>query len=267
MNTEAPGRTTPRPRPDRARGPRPHKAVTGLSQYTPKCPAPDTEGYQRTSGQRHSPPEGRVAGGQSPPPEVGPQVNQRRGQPKTQPDTYPIKHRHNLTLIFIPTHSKTHKMDAILQSCSPYIPHTPLVQDIHPPPTEGSPHPEQGGRHIHSGVERSRQPRSGPDRTRPTGQSPPPQRIHTPTTPTHCERPSAYPQPTTQWTLPPGQRANHSNQEPYLGSPNGPREAGAPALSPAHPPRPRAHPQPRLPPDGLPLLWTPSVNGYRGTWE
>ncbi|MED6241675.1 hypothetical protein ATANTOWER_023645, partial [Ataeniobius toweri] len=43
-------------------GPGPGKQTPGVSRHTPKHPAPETENQQYTSGQRHQPPAGSVAG-------------------------------------------------------------------------------------------------------------------------------------------------------------------------------------------------------------
>ncbi|MEQ2253524.1 hypothetical protein ILYODFUR_033049, partial [Ilyodon furcidens] len=52
----------PKQRPDRAHGSRPGKQPPGVSQHTPKHPAPDTENHKYTSGQRCQPLAGTVAG-------------------------------------------------------------------------------------------------------------------------------------------------------------------------------------------------------------
>ncbi|MEQ2311118.1 hypothetical protein AMECASPLE_016372 [Ameca splendens] len=43
-------------------GPGPGKQPPGVSWHAPKHPAPDTKNHQYTSGQRHQPPAGSVAG-------------------------------------------------------------------------------------------------------------------------------------------------------------------------------------------------------------
>ncbi|MEQ2241796.1 hypothetical protein ILYODFUR_029015 [Ilyodon furcidens] len=64
------GPRDPRPRnislpsrgPTEPRGPGPSKQPPGVSQRTPKHPAPDTENHKYNSGQRHQPPVGSVPG-------------------------------------------------------------------------------------------------------------------------------------------------------------------------------------------------------------
>ncbi|MED6258112.1 hypothetical protein ATANTOWER_003106 [Ataeniobius toweri] len=53
---------SPRRGPKRPRGLGPSKQPSGVSQHTPKHPALDTESHKYTSGQRHKPPAGSVAG-------------------------------------------------------------------------------------------------------------------------------------------------------------------------------------------------------------
>ncbi|MEQ2261496.1 hypothetical protein XENORESO_011170 [Xenotaenia resolanae] len=48
--------------PTEPNGPGPGKQPPGVSQHTPKLPAPDTENHKYPSGQRHQPPAGSVAG-------------------------------------------------------------------------------------------------------------------------------------------------------------------------------------------------------------
>lgn len=152
-------------------------------------------------------------------------MDQKRGQPKSQPDKYPIIHKHNHS---IPPHLKTHEMDTILHSHSPYTLYAPQGQDMHPSPTGGGPHSNLGGRPIHSGAERGRQHRA--DRPAPQLQR---------TTPTHLQRSSAHPQPTTRQTLP-ATPANGPTTVTRSHSPG----IMAPGKSerqpcPRHPPRPK----------------------------
>ncbi|MEQ2267348.1 hypothetical protein XENORESO_004754, partial [Xenotaenia resolanae] len=48
----------PRRGPTEPRGPGPGKQPPGVSQHTPKHPAPDTENHKYTGRQRHQPPAG-----------------------------------------------------------------------------------------------------------------------------------------------------------------------------------------------------------------
>ncbi|MED6256169.1 hypothetical protein ATANTOWER_021215 [Ataeniobius toweri] len=64
------------------RGQGPGKQPPGVSQHTPKHPAPDTENHKYTSGQRLQPPAGGVAGRK---------LIQEREQSKTQPVAKKIK--------------------------------------------------------------------------------------------------------------------------------------------------------------------------------
>ncbi|KAK5615162.1 hypothetical protein CRENBAI_004960, partial [Crenichthys baileyi] len=60
---KTPGHTTPKAEaPTEPRGPGPGRQPPGVSQHTPKHPAPDTENHKYTSGQRLQQPAGRVAG-------------------------------------------------------------------------------------------------------------------------------------------------------------------------------------------------------------
>ncbi|MEQ2287900.1 hypothetical protein AMECASPLE_017489 [Ameca splendens] len=86
--------------PNRAQGTRPQQAATGSELAHIKHPAPDTENHKYTSGQRHQPPAGSVAGRKSP------ELILEREQSKTHPDT---KNRHIQSQSHIPTHMHTHK--------------------------------------------------------------------------------------------------------------------------------------------------------------
>ncbi|KAK5609581.1 hypothetical protein CRENBAI_004454 [Crenichthys baileyi] len=61
--TQDPGTHHPQGRgPTEPKGPGPGRQPPGVSQHTPKHPAPDTENHKYTSGQRLQPPAGRVVG-------------------------------------------------------------------------------------------------------------------------------------------------------------------------------------------------------------
>ncbi|MEQ2279533.1 hypothetical protein AMECASPLE_010533 [Ameca splendens] len=116
------------------RGPGPSELPPGVSQQTPKHPAPDTENCKYTSWQRHQPPAASVAGRK---------LIQERKQPKTQPDT---KNRHTQSQSHIPTIVHTHKNTHTLapnvktnNNGRHTLTHTPYTWSILPGPDADTP--------------------------------------------------------------------------------------------------------------------------------
>ncbi|MEQ2256674.1 hypothetical protein ILYODFUR_026456 [Ilyodon furcidens] len=114
------------------------KQPPGVSQHTPKHPAPDTKNHKYTGGQRYQP---LWRGGNRPHIRWGPKLIQEREQPKTQPDT---NNRHTQSHIptLMHTHKNTHTHTADVKTNNNgrrTLTHTPHTYSILPGPDADTP--------------------------------------------------------------------------------------------------------------------------------
>ncbi|XP_013887711.1 basic salivary proline-rich protein 2-like [Austrofundulus limnaeus] len=201
----------------------------------PKHPAPDIESHQRTSRQRYTPTEGSATGEVKPTTSSGP----------------------------------SDKTDATLHSPSQYTHYTPQVQDTYPPPTEGRSYLNPGGKPIHTGMEKSRQPRPGLGCTRQTARPGEPQTMDKNkaqgNTREGCKQ-SIHPRAIqTPKTRPPATQSALNQKRPPNPSKEGSAVSAHPAASRARRHRERAPPQRRDQPAAPHTEGSQSRAGHQGT--
>ncbi|MED6282538.1 hypothetical protein CHARACLAT_033124, partial [Characodon lateralis] len=148
--------------PTEPRGPGPGKQPKGVSQHTPKHPAPDTENHKYTSEQRLQPPAGGVAGRK---------LIQEREQSKTQPVANKQKkkkkkkqaHSHNHPLPPSCIHIKSLTPNVRMNNNGRHtLTHTPHAYSILPGPGATSPRTQEVVP-FPPGAEAGRQRRYCPD--------------------------------------------------------------------------------------------------------
>ncbi|KAK5609287.1 hypothetical protein CRENBAI_012824 [Crenichthys baileyi] len=141
-------------RPTESRDPGPGKQPPGVSQHTPMHPTLDTKTHKYTSGQRHHPAAGRVAGCLGPTFDGGPKL---REQSKTQPDKKTGTHIPALMRTHKNTHTYTPSVNTNKNGC-PILTHAPHTYSILPGPDTDTPQGKPGPGPFPPGVETGRPP-------------------------------------------------------------------------------------------------------------